>query len=285
MPSTLHEALIQMFRRRPLFVAELLGRSLGIPLPAFQDARLDSGELTQLIPTEYRADAVVVLGAGGASVLAVVIEIQLGRDLNKQWSWPVYLTTLRARLRCPTMLLVVCVEASVAGWCAAPIDLGHPGWALRPLVLAPDQVPLVTDGEQASREPELAVLSAVAHGGQPDGEKVLYALVSALAAVDEEHALLYSDVVLAALPTAAQRYLEGLMATRTYEYQSDFARRYFFQGRAEGEAGAVLAVLDARGISIPDEARTRIAGCADLDQLDAWIRRAATADTVNDLFV
>jgi hypothetical protein len=46
----------------------------------------------------------------------------------------------------------------------------------------------------------------------------------------------------------------------------------------------VLAVLDARGVEVPDEAREKIAGCADLDQLDTWARRAATADKVNELF-
>ncbi|MGI9000345.1 MAG: hypothetical protein ACR2GH_01625, partial [Pseudonocardia sp.] len=83
-------------------------------------------------------------------------------------------------------------------------------------------------------------------------------------------------------------------------YRSDFARRYFFEGRAEGEAAgkeegkaegeaagearAVLAVLDARGIDVPPDARARIAECPDLDQLDIWVRRAVTAETVHDLF-
>src|SRR5262249_20962676 len=104
------------------------------------------------------------------------------------------------------------------------------------------------------------------------------------------------DVVFAALPAAARSYLEALMATRTYEYQSDFVRRYVFQGRAEGRvegraegeakgrAKAVLMVLDARGVDVPDDARARITECSDLDQLDIWVRRAATVDSINDLF-
>ncbi|MGH3874653.1 MAG: hypothetical protein ACRDSR_24660, partial [Pseudonocardiaceae bacterium] len=106
--------------------------------------------------------------------------------------------------------------------------------------------------------------------------------------------------VLAALPLAARSYLETLMTTQAHEYQSDFARRYFFQGRAEGEAkgeakgrtegraegkaGAVLGFLDARGVDISADARTRITECGDLDQLDIWIRRAVTADSIHDLF-
>jgi hypothetical protein len=94
--------------------------------------------------------------------------------------------------------------------------------------------------------------------------------------------------VFAALPAAARRTLEAMMTTRTYEYQSDFLRRYVFQGRAEGraegEADAVLTILDTRGIAVSDDARARITGCTDLDQLKVWVRRAVTVSTVDDLF-
>ncbi|MGI9003964.1 MAG: hypothetical protein ACR2GH_20330 [Pseudonocardia sp.] len=265
-----------------------------VTLPGFEQAEVESGEFTVLTPTEYRADAVVVVSVAGVAVWAVVVEVQLGRDPDKRWSWPVYLATLRGRFRCPAVLLVVCVDAATAAWYAAPIELG-PG-AVTPMVVGPDRVPVVTDVEYAGRVPELAVLSAIAHGGDPDRSKVLDAVVAALATVDPDRGGLYCDLVLAVLPEAAQRYLEGLMATGTYEYRSDFARRYFFEGRAEGEAAgkeegkaegearAVLAVLDARGIDVPPDTRTRIVECADLDQLDIWVRRAVTAETVHDLF-
>ncbi len=292
MPSPLHEVLSEMFRQRPALAAEVLEDALGIDVPAHASARLESGEFTDLRPTEYRADAVVVLSTEQVSVQAVVVEIQLRRDQDKRWSWPVYLATLRARLRCPVVLLVVCVDSGIAAWCAAPIDFGHPGLRLVPVVLGPDRVPVVTDVAQATRAPELAVLSAMAHGARPEGHEVLSALVGALSSVDEERAHLYSDVVLAALPGAARHLLEAMMTTETYEWQSEFAQRLIAKGRtegrtegnAEGEARAVLSVLDARGITVPTEARERIAGCRDVDLLDEWIRRAVSADSVDDLF-
>lgn len=77
------------------------------------------------------------------------------------------------------------------------------------------------------------------------------------------------------------------MTTTSHRYQSDFARRYFSEGEASGEARgearAVLTILDARGVEIPDEVRDNITNCTDLDQLAAWIRRAATADKIQDL--
>jgi len=78
------------------------------------------------------------------------------------------------------------------------------------------------------------------------------------------------------------------MKTGTYEYQSDFARRYFSQGRAEGEASgeakALLAVLATRGVDVPESARQRITACADPDQLESWVRRAVTITDIDELF-
>jgi len=296
MPSHLHEALVEMFRDRPALAAELLTGPLGVAVPAFGQAGLSSGELTDLTPTEYRADAVVTLTAGDSPVLAVVVEAQLRADAHKRRTWPAYVATLHARLGCPVHLLVVCPDPAVAAWCAAPIVVSDPGLALTPLVLGPSQVPVVTDPALARGSPELAVLSAIAHGAQPGQTKVLQALLAALDTVDQDHANLYADVVLAVLPAPARDYLEALMTTTTHEYQSDFARRYYSQGRAEGEAAgeasgkamgeakAVLAVLDARGVEVPDQVRQDIAGCTDLDQLDTWVRRAATASKVHELF-
>jgi predicted transposase YdaD len=85
------------------------------------------------------------------------------------------------------------------------------------------------------------------------------------------------------------------MASGNYEYQSDFARRYVAQGKAEGKvegrtegeaagrAHAILAVLAARRVDVPDDLRRRIGACTDVAQLDAWLVRAATAATAADL--
>ncbi|HLV59100.1 MAG TPA: hypothetical protein VKY81_09575 [Natronosporangium sp.] len=287
MPSSLHEALVHMFRHRPELAAELLTEAFGLSLPEYGGAALGSGDLS---PVEFRADAVVVLSADNRPVLAVVVEAQLRRDTRKRWSWPVYLTTLRARLRCPAVLLVVCPDARTAAWCASPIVLG-PGATMTPLVLGPREVPVVTDPARAGRCPELAVLSAMAHGLHPEREKIFVAMLEALRSVDAAHATRYHDLVFAALPAVARHHLEKLMTT-TYEYQSDFVRKYVHQGRAEGrvegrvegEVAALFAVLSARGIDVPDDARARISACTDPDQLEAWIRRAATAESVADLF-
>ncbi len=102
MPSSLHEVFVEFVRERPAFAAEILAGPLNVRLPDFAEARLDSSDFTNVMPTEYRADAVVTLIMRGCPVFAVVLEAQLSRDPKKRLTWPVYLTTLRARLGCTT---------------------------------------------------------------------------------------------------------------------------------------------------------------------------------------
>jgi hypothetical protein len=288
MPSRLHEALVDMFREQPALVADLLSGPLGIRMPSFHTARASAGDLTEVVPTEYRADAVVTFDVADKPVFGAVIEVQLRVDPRKRYVWPAYVATLYARLRCPVVLLVLCPHVAVADRCAKPIVVTDPGLVLRPLVLGPRQIPAMTELEAARRHPELAVLSAIAHGGSTD-PSVFKALFAALDAVEPDRANLYIDLVLTALPKAARGWLEEYMQTASHGsgYQSDFARRFFGQGKAEGNAEgrvtSLLAILDGRAIPVPDDIRAEITTCADIEQLDAWIRRAITAENIQDV--
>ncbi len=292
MPSLKHEALLILLRNRPALAPELLSLSFGVELPRHDEVCIESAELSDIDPAQCRADLVVVLRKGGAAVLAVVVEVQLRRDADKRYRWPVYLTGLGARLRVPCYLLVLVPSRAVARWCAQPIEIGAPGFVLRPLVLGPDGVPVIVDAERAKQAPELAVLSAIAYGESEHALPVALAALAAAAALDDERARLYADVVMASLGKAVRHALEEMMASEGYEYQSEFARRYVAKGeakgeakgRAEGRASAVLTVLRARNIDVGPEAEQRILGCADLDQLDEWTRRAVTAQSAAELF-
>jgi hypothetical protein len=46
----------------------------------------------------------------------------------------------------------------------------------------------------------------------------------------------------------------------------------------------ILQVLAARGIKAPAEVRDQVLSCTDIAQLDAWGSKAATAETVEDVF-
>jgi hypothetical protein len=56
------------------------------------------------------------------------------------------------------------------------------------------------------------------------------------------------------------------------------------EGRIEARAEAILTVLDARGIAVPAAARKRILAQKDPDQLKRWLKKAAVAASVDDLF-
>src|SRR5579872_3945848 len=208
MPSFSHEALLMLFRNRPELAPELLRDSLHVVLPAYSSVRIDSAELTDIVPAEYRADLVVLL-VDGKPVLGIVVEVQLQRDDRKRFTWPVYVAGLRARLGCRACLLVVTATDAVADWCRAPIDLG-PGAVLSPLVVGPSVVPVIDDVAVARRDPELAVLSVLAHGHAAKAEAVGRAALQALVGLADERQVLYSDLVLAAVSQAARVALEEL---------------------------------------------------------------------------
>jgi flagellar biosynthesis/type III secretory pathway protein FliH len=158
----------------------------------------------------------------------VIVEVQLRTDERKLLSWPVYVSTLRAKLACAAVLLVVAPDRDVATWARQPIELGHPGFRLTPVVIEFKDVPWVRDRAAASRLPELAMLSVMAH---PELE-IAEVAVGAISQLPEDRRQLYLDVILMALPAAIRRILEARM--QGYEYQSDFARKYYGQGRKEG---------------------------------------------------
>ena len=162
MPSQLHEVLVLLFQNRPELAPLLLRDALGVELPAYAEVRLEAAELTSVVPTEYRADLVVLL-LDGKPVLGIIVEVQLSPDARKRFSWPLYVAGLRARLECDCCLLVVAPDQRTARWAAAPIVTGPHG-SFTPLVLGPDGVPVVTDSEVAERFPELGVLSVMTHG-------------------------------------------------------------------------------------------------------------------------
>ena len=166
------------------------------------------------------------------------------------------------------------------------------------MVLGPDQVPVVIDPEVARQNPELAVLSVLTRWGMKNPAPVLRALVTgALDEFDHEHAQLYTDLIATVLPAAAKACLEDIMSTAAREHTSEFAIGYLpktfargraagiAEGKAEGKADAVVAILESRSIPITDDVRERITACADIEQLDVWIRRAVTAAEVHELFL
>jgi hypothetical protein len=138
------------------------------------------------------------------------------------------MTALRAELNCSAMLLVFTADPAVAAWARQPIEIGHPGFRLAPIVIRLDQVPQIRDPDAASQLPHLAVLSAMAH---PELE-IAKVAIDAIEQLPTEQRQLYFDAILDALPAPIRQLMEASMLR--YEYKSDFARKYYGQGLEEG---------------------------------------------------
>ncbi|MBK8260482.1 MAG: hypothetical protein IPK80_03990 [Nannocystis sp.] len=74
------------------------------------------------------------------------------------------------------------------------------------------------------------------------------------------------------------------MSTPNYQYQSDFALKFFTEGKAEGEASLLLHILERRGIAISEHDRDRVLSCTELAQIESWADRALTATTRDEVF-
>jgi hypothetical protein len=245
MPSFTHETLVELFRNRGELATALLDGHAHI---AFSHHRVEQAsiDLSQVVSTEYRADAVTVLrDVANTAVAAIIVEVQLGIDHDKEYSWPVYVPALRARLRCPVVLLVVAPEPEVARWARASIELGHPRFCLEPLVIEFTEMPRVTNGAEAQRVPELAVLSAIAH---PE-ISVARAAIDAIENLPTDKKRIYLILVAAALSSQDRKTLEAYML-RSEIIQKQVDERYYELGRQDGLftglQTAALALLRAK---------------------------------------
>lgn len=279
MPSLTHEAVVELFRNEPSVASLLLDRR-GVHVSA--PLEVTSADLSEVTPTEYRAD-VVLRGEG----VYVIVEVQRAVDARKRRTWMGYVAGASARHGCDVILLVVALDDAVAKWAREPIRTGHPGFDLVPIVVGPSQLPKRLDATVASACPELAVLCAMVHGRGRHGFALARTGLAAVGSLDGERSRLYADLIIMSLHAAAKAALEKEML-QNYQYQSEFARKFIQVGRQEGSeeafGQAILDVLAARGLVIDDAVRARITGCRDLAVLRRWHARAVVARSVEETF-
>ena len=286
MASYLHQLLLLLFRNRSRSAADLLG-GLDVEIPEYDDVHAESSDLSDLQPTEYRADLVLFLVRESHKVLGVIVEVQLGRDEDKPYAWPAYIANLRSRYRCPVCLLVITVEDAVARWAARSIELG-PGTCCTPWVVGPSNTPAVTELQEAKKNVELAVLSAIEHGNSADiplAARVTSAAIVASAGIDSERSRLYIDLIMKCLLESAPKAIEATMNSLGIEYQSDFARRYYFEGKAdgkaEGRAEILLELLALRFGPLTESVQARVRS-AQGTQIGAVAERMLTAQSLDE---
>jgi hypothetical protein len=228
---------------------------------------------------------VTLIAADGDPSMGIVVEVQLAVDERKRWVWPAYVANLRARLKCSVCLLVVTLDEAVARWAAKPIEMGGESRFV-PVVLGPSEIAEVTDCAEACAAPERSVLSAMAHGRGSDSRKAIQiarAALTASAGLDEEWRTFYGDLVYFSVGEDLRQELETMgilmMGGKPYEYQSEFAKKYFAQGVAQGRASVILRQLAYRFGPLNDDVRHRIEK-ASFDELTSIGERLLTAQTL-----
>ena len=294
MPTLEHNGLIEMFRANPSLAPHFLESLFHREVPSHTKVTIGESVLDQMIPIEFRADLVLELcDANDAVVTAVALEVQRDQNPDKKFVWPVYAAVLRAKKRCPALVLVIALDPEVARWASEPIETGM--GTFQPLVLGPAVVPVVTDRALAERETELAILSAMVHGNGPNGLEVVTTAFDALRGIDTEHAAVYFQMVYDVLREPMIKALEVLVMERMTSEKAKFppfAQALFDRGVLEGlRDGEIKGLRSAlyrgfarRGISLMDEERARVEACADLATLDSWLDRVFDAKTASDIF-
>ncbi len=79
------------------------------------------------------------------------------------------------------MLLILCTDEATARWAVRCGDLGG-SVVLKPVIVGPSAVPVITDPDIARADLEMAMLSAFVH---PDEHRVLDAVFAALSPDDD----------------------------------------------------------------------------------------------------
>jgi hypothetical protein len=295
MVSSSHEAMHRIFQEDPGIFARTL-RTLGIPFPDPVAVSLLPTDLTEIQPLERRVDTLLQFDtASGASYL-LAVESQGRKDPDKPATWAYYIAHLYAKYHLPPVLLVTTQDRATAAWASAPITVGIAAWptlTVRPLVLGPHNVPVITDSVTAAEDVPLATLSVITHGKDPNAAAILKALATALKTIDEDTAQIFAELTELGLGTVPAAHLwRDLMSVDLNFFRSETSQRIRDKGREEGQeegqvkarAEDILRILDRRGVELTDGERDRIVRCTDLAELGLWFDRVLDVDNADDLF-
>ncbi|WP_327429334.1 hypothetical protein [Streptomyces sp. NBC_01236] len=287
MVSSSHEALHHFGQKDTAGLIRNFQKLFHVPFPEPCGFAVLNTDLTEIEPVERRVDSLVRVNTKEGDYL-LVLESQGKKDERKRGSWPYYLSYLYEEYRCEPVLIVMTQSSSTARWAAQPIRFGLPGWSslvVRPMVLGPDNVPVITDEKEAELNVSLAVLSAITHGKGPRAAAILGPLAAALDTIDPTSAALFVQLVTSGLvDDQAKEIWRDLMSPVNYFFRHPVAEKTRDEGRIEERIKMTLRTLELRGLQVPDSVRLRVKACSDLDQLEVWSERAVRVTEAAELF-
>jgi hypothetical protein len=146
--------------------------------------------------------------------------------------------------RLPVTLLIITPSREVAQAARAPLSFDGHGPTLQPVVIGPDELPVLTRPEDAAKDLDLAALSALAHMHHPEGPKIAAAVLQAIRDLPAGTAVSYDQLMRAVLGPIEEG--EGMLkpyrlyVPETIALVAEGEARGEARGRAEGEARGQL---------------------------------------------
>lgn len=271
-----HDTPLKLCREQPRLAVQLAGDILGLSIPEHDEVLPYSESGTDTEVRDLNADNVVVCREGERYRFGFIVEVQREKDKRKLFSWPAYQVNFRHRIKAPVALLVICTNPVVAAWAAEPIETGQPGSSFRMQVISPANYPKLIENSKSGELAEQMVLGTLIHEHAVEIEQLLITANAELALLEPEKAQRYTKYMLGQLSEHPRTILEALMQQETYPFQSKLIAEF----KAEGEANALLIFIESRGLAITEDQRRKIENCRDLNELNSWLKLAATAPSV-----
>jgi hypothetical protein len=218
-----------------------------------------------------------------------------------RWRIWVYWALLAEYLQLSTIVMVVALTDAVSRWARA---LGESEIPRRDCLLVLDRqnMPRITDIEQARQRPGMAVLSALLHEGDIEVLRVGFAVALEL---PDDRRWRYASALFGVAPKSERATLLGELKMEE-RYQLTRAERNsiaFHDGKEEGKRAGkragrregiaegerkglvklVLTILELREIAVSRATKARIRACKDLEQLERWAARAKRVSSIDQL--
>jgi hypothetical protein len=237
-----HDELVELLGRAPGAAVEALRATGRVELPTFDELRVEPGDIRELVPPARNVDVVILLERGQI-VFVLLVEVQGAIDREKAFTWPFYVSALRARFRCPVCLMVLALSVDVAAWAGRPIALGQPGSPFVPLVVGREVFPRVTDRDEARREPYRAILAAILHGSEAGAEHLAMAAAAGAETLPADERDMWLELVALSLNDVSKKALEAMMNIEDFRSRSVWAREARLEGQTLGLTQGKLELL------------------------------------------
>jgi hypothetical protein len=305
-PQTLHQAVVAVFRDDPALAFDLARSVFGIELPELGKVHDRKSELDRFAPCvgdtgELRPDlALSAMARGGYKArggrktarrgVGMVLEVQRRIVQLKRWRIWVYWALLAEYLQLSTIVMVVALTDAVSRWARA---IGESEIPPRDglLVLDRQNMPRMTNIDQARQRPGMAVLSALLHTGDIEVLRVGFAVALEL---PDERRWRYASALFGVAPELERpKLLEGMKMEERYQLTKaernsiayhDGRRDGKREGERKGLVALVLTILELREIPVTKAKLARIRACKDLEKLERWASRAKHAGSIDELF-